>query len=117
MGYSASLLGRLGFADLEPNVELSLARSNLLRTIRVTGYNRLVAANDWGDPLSFGSSLGALLWGRDEGLYYRATGAELAGSGDRGVHFDWRLFAEQQRTAALETQFSLANAVGSREFG
>src|ERR671932_1521840 len=26
MGYSARLLGRLGFADLEPNVELSLAR-------------------------------------------------------------------------------------------
>jgi hypothetical protein len=115
-GYSASLLGRIGLADLEPNVELSLARSNLLRTIRLTGYNRLVAANDWGDPLSFGSSLGALLWGRDEGFYYRASGAELTGSGDRGVHFDWRLFAEQQRTAALETQFSLANAVGNTTF-
>ncbi|MDQ3996336.1 MAG: hypothetical protein M3303_04895, partial [Gemmatimonadota bacterium] len=71
MGYSAAVVGRIGFADLEPNVEVSLARSNLLRTIRVTGYNRLVAANDWGDPLSFGSSLGALLWGRDEGFYYR----------------------------------------------
>ena len=116
MGYSARVVGRLGLADLEPNVELSLARSNLLRTIRVSGYNRLVAANDWGDPLSFGSSLGALLWGRDEGFYYRASGAELAGSGDRGVRFDWRLFAEQQRMAALETQFSLANAVGNTTF-
>ncbi|MFN2565807.1 MAG: ShlB/FhaC/HecB family hemolysin secretion/activation protein, partial [Gemmatimonadaceae bacterium] len=116
MGYSARAVGRLGFADLEPNVELSLARSNLLRTVRVTGYNRLVAANDWGDPLSFGSSLGALLWGRDDGFYYRSSGAELAGSGDRGVHFDWRLFAEQQRTAKVETQFSLANAVGNSSF-
>jgi hypothetical protein len=116
MGYSARLLGRLGVADLEPNVELSLARSNLLRTVRVTGYNRLVAANDWGDPLSFGSSLGALLFGRDEGFYYRASGAELTGTGDRGVHFDWRLFAERERTAALETQFSLANAVGDQTF-
>jgi hypothetical protein len=115
-GYTARVIGRLGFADLEPNVEVSLARSNLLRTIRVTGYNRLVAANDWGDPLSFGSSLGALLWGRDEGFYYRASGAELGGSGDRGVHFDWRVFAEQQRTAALETQFSLASAVGNAKF-
>jgi hypothetical protein len=116
MGYSARVLGRIGFSDLEPNVEVSLLRSNLLRTIRVTGYNRLVASNDWGDPLSFGSSLGALLWGRDDGFYYRASGAELAGSGDRGVHFDWRLFAEQQRTAELETQFSLANAVGNTTF-
>jgi hypothetical protein len=116
MGYSASLVGRLGFADLEPNVEVSVARSNLLRMIRVTGYNRLVAANDWGDPLSFGSSLGALLWGRDDGFYYRSSGAEFSGSGDRGVHFDWRMFAEQQRTAALETQFSLANAVGNTTF-
>jgi hypothetical protein len=116
MGYSARLLGRLGLADVEPNVELSLARSNLLRTIRVTGYNRLVAANDWGDPLSFGSSLGALLFGRDDGFYYRASGAELTGTGDRGIHFDWRLFAERERTAALETQFSLANAVGNTTF-
>ena len=117
LGYSARAMGRIGFADLEPNVELSLARSNLLRTVRVTGYNRLVAAGDWGDPLSFGSSLGALLWGRDEGFYYRSSGAEVAGGGDRGVHFGWRLFAEQQRTAALETQFSLANAVGNTTFG
>jgi hypothetical protein len=117
LGYSADLVGRIGFADLEPNVEASVARSNLLRTLRLTGYNRLVAANDWGDPLSFGSSLGALLWGRDEGFYYRSSGAELSGSGDRGVHFTWRLFAEQQRTAALETQFSLANVVGNTTFG
>jgi hypothetical protein len=115
-GYSAKGVGRVGLADLEPNVELSLARSNLLRTIRVTGYNRLVSASDWGDPLSFGSSLGALLWGRDEGFYYRSSGVELSGSGDRGVHFDWRVFAEQQRTAAVETQFSLANAVGNARF-
>lgn len=115
-GYSAQVVGRIGIADLEPNVELSLARSNLLRTVRVTGYNRLVPANDWGDPFSFGSSFGALFWGRDDGYYYRASGAELSGSGDRGVHLDWRLFAEQQRSAAVETQFSLANAIGNASF-
>ena len=56
------------------------------------------------------------MWGRDDGFYYRSSGAELSGSGDRGVHFTWRLFAEQQRTAALETQFSLAHAVGNATF-
>jgi hypothetical protein len=79
----------------------------------VTGYNRLVAANDWGNPLSFGSSLSALLFGRDEGFYYRASGVELAGAHDprsQGAHFSWRLFAEQERTAKQKTDFSLGAA-------
>ena len=64
---------------VEPNVELSLARTNLTKTIRFTSaYNRLVSASDWGHPLSFGSSFSALMFGRDEGFYYRATGVELA---------------------------------------
>jgi hypothetical protein len=109
-GYTARALGRLGVADFEPNVELTLERSNLAKSVRVTGYNRLVAANDWGNPLSFGSSLSALLFGRDEGFYYRASGVELAGAHDprsQGAHFSWRLFAEQERTAKQKTDFSL----------
>ncbi len=106
-GYTASLLGRIGHADLEPNAELTLARTNLSTTVRGRVYNRLVAANDWGNPLSFGSSLSALLFGRDEGFYYRASGAELEWTRERGTAFSWRLFAERQRTAALENEFSL----------
>jgi hypothetical protein len=106
-GYTASLLGRIGVADLEPNAELSLARTNLVRTMRGRAYNRLVAANDWGNPLSFGSSLSALLFGRDEGFYYRASGVELEWSREGGGLFNWRLFAERQRSAAMENTFSL----------
>ena len=103
-GYTARLLGRIGFADLEPNAELSVSRTNLTRTITLRGYNRLVSANDWGNPLAFGSSLSALLFGRDEGFYYRATGAELEWTREKptGARFSWRLFAEQQRTAKKE---------------
>jgi hypothetical protein len=78
----------------------------------VTAYRRLVAANDWGNPLSFGSSVSALLFGRDEGFYYRAGGIELAGTRDANVGsgdgggLTWRLFAEQQRTAGVSTTFS-----------
>ncbi len=117
-GYSAHALGRIGLADREPNVELTGARSDLRRTISVTAYNRLVAANDWGNPLSTGSSLSALLFGRDEGFYYRASGLELGSAPDEPStgSMTWSVFAEQERTARQRTTFSLARAVRGSEF-
>lgn len=106
-GYLATALARIGSADREPNAELSLARTNLSRTYTLTGYNRLVSASDWGTPLTFGASLSALLFGRDEGFYYRASGVELGFATQRGVQLDWRLFAERHRNAAQETSFSV----------
>lgn len=107
-GLVADATLRFGVADREPNADVGLARTNLAKTVRLGAYNRLVSANDWGNPLSFGSSLSAFLWGRDEGFYYRATGAELTHVSDRGARVEWRLFGEQQRSAAMETSFSLA---------
>jgi hypothetical protein len=112
-GYNARATGRIGFADFEPNVELTLERTNLEKTYALTGYNRLVAANDWGNPLSFGSSVSALLFGRDEGFYYRASGVELTRTRDPrsdGAHIDWRLFLENERAAKQKTSFSLGPA-------
>ncbi len=106
-GYAGSLTARLGVADLEPNAELNVNRSNGATTIGLTGYNRLNAVGDWGDPLSFGSSLSALLFGRDEGFYYRSSGVELTGTNTRGLDYDWRLFAEQERSAAVKNHWSL----------
>jgi hypothetical protein len=105
-GYTASLFGRIGHADGEPNGELTLSRSNLITTIRGRVYNRLVSAGDWGNPLSFGSSVSGFLFGRDEGFYYRASGVELERE-SASTLFSWRLFAERQRTAAVENDFSL----------
>jgi hypothetical protein len=123
-GYSGLAIGRLGFADFEPNLELSLARSNLTKTIRFTAYNRLVSASDWGHPLTFGSSFSALMFGRDEGFYYRASGVDLSrtldGAFGGGAQMGWRLFAEQERTAGVKTNFSVdgddfpANLVAQR---
>jgi hypothetical protein len=112
-GYVARGIGRIGVADFEPNLELTVERTNLERTYAVTGYNRLVAANDWGNPLSFGSSVSAFLFGRDEGFYYRATGAELTRTRDPrsdGARIDWRLFFENERAARQNTNFSLGAA-------
>jgi hypothetical protein len=107
-GYSAMGSVRLGLADLQPNVELRVERSNMSRSWRVGGHHRLVSAGDWGDPLSFGSSMSALLFGRDEGFYYRASGAEVGWTRERGVRWDLRLFGERQATAVQKTEFSLA---------
>jgi len=111
-GYSAKITGRFGLADREPNVELAFARTGMNKSVTITGYNRLVSANDWGSPLSFGSGVSALLFGRDEGFYYRASGAELTWTSTRGTQLDWRLFAEQQRTAAWRTRYSFGGEFG-----
>jgi hypothetical protein len=113
-GYSTHALVRLGVADLSPNGELSLDRTDGRRKIGVGVYRRLVASNDWGDPLGFSSSVSALFFGRDEGFYYRTWGAELKGQKDYGLINDWRLFAEQQFDATVHTEFAIAHPGGVR---
>jgi hypothetical protein len=105
-------LFRLGVADWSPNGEVWLDRTNGRRTIGVAMYRRLVAANDWGDPLGFSSSVSALFFGRDEGFYYRTWGAELRGEKDYGIVRNWRLFAEQNFDAAVHTEFALVHPGG-----
>ncbi|MDQ6870911.1 MAG: hypothetical protein M3037_02740 [Gemmatimonadota bacterium] len=111
-GYSALALFRLGSADHSPNGELSMDRTDGRRTLGVGVYRRLVASNDWGDPLGFSSSLSALFFGRDEGFYYRTWGAELKSQKDYGLINNWRLFAEQQFDATVQTEFSIAHPSG-----
>jgi hypothetical protein len=113
-GYSGQAIARFGFADHEPNIELTATRTNVVKSISVSGYNRLVSANDWGHPLTFGSSFGALMFGRDEGFYYRSTGAELGGMTvgplGSGARLEWRLFAERQRTAVPRASYAVNGA-------
>ena len=110
-GYSVRALGRLGLADLKPNLELTGVRDNMRTAVRVGAYSKLVSANDWGNPLSFGSSLAALLWAGDEGFYYRADGAEMGWTHSAppfgGGRWEARLFVERQRAAQQETDVSL----------
>lgn len=113
-GYSALGVARFGLADREPNAELTLTRSNLTESIHIGGYNKLVSASDWGHPLSFGSSFSALMFGRDEGFYYRASGMEVGGGRDAsfggGTRIEWRGFVENERSAAVHTNFAINGA-------
>ncbi len=108
---SAQAIGRFGLADREPNLELAVTRSNVEHSVHVSGYNRLVSANDWGHPLTFGSGFGALMFGRDEGFYYRATGLELGGARESslggGTRLSWRTFLERERSADVHTDFTV----------
>lgn len=118
-GYTARGQVRLGHADQQLNAELGFDRTTGRRTVYGTVYRRLRAtAPEWGDPLSFGPSLPALFYGRDEGFYFRATGVEVGDRRvDRGSSFSWRLFHEQQRTAgdtSVVNTWTLGRTFGQR---
>lgn len=118
-GYTMNALARIGHADLEPNAEFSIRRTNSRRDVKLTAYRRLAVANDWGDPLTLGASINSLLFARDDGFYYRAMGGEmtgtLAGKIDK-LPITWRLFAERQDSAAVETQESVSRAISGTRF-
>ena len=120
-GYTLNAVGRIGHADLHANGELSLARSNGARSVTATVYHRLAATNpEWGGGLSLGPSLPAFIYGRDEGFYYRTTGAELSERRERrrGA-LEYKLFIEKQWTAGdtnVVNTFSLAKLLADRRF-
>lgn len=113
-GYTGMAMVRMGAADRIVNGELAVERAAGTRAVGLGGYRRLAAANDWGDPLAFGPSLSAVLFGRDEGFYYRTLGAELTGRSREWLR--WRLFYERQETAERETDFSIYNLFGDHDF-
>jgi len=106
-GLQGRALGRVSLADRQLNGELTLRRLGARSPSMLTVYRRLAVSSDFGSPLSFGASLAALLYGRDEGFYHRSWGAELTGRESKGRGLDWRLFVEQQSTADLATRWSL----------
>ncbi len=104
---------RIGVADLEPNAELQFRRDPRGVAWTFGAYRRLSAMDESTRPLGLGNSFNALFFGRDDGEYYRATGAaiELAPSDPADRAWSVRIYAEQQRTAAVETDFSLAHVL------
>lgn len=120
-GYTLRGVGRIGHADLHANGELSLLRSNGARTVTGTVYHRLAATNpEWAGALTLAPSVPALLYGRDEGFYYRTYGVELGERREqRRGSLEYTLFLERQWTAGdsdVVNTFSLARAFGDRRF-
>jgi len=109
---------RLGTADLEPDVVLGATREGPVSRFRVAAYRRLDAVDFPSGALGLGNSLSALLFGRDDGHYYRSLGAELtrAPAGD-AAGVSWRVFAERQSAAEKSTDWSLPSLWSDRRFG
>lgn len=113
-GYTASGTARIGVADWQPNAEVRLARSNGRTTLQGAVYRRLAYTNDFGNPLSLGSSMASLLYGRDEGFYYRTLGAEATWVKQRANgQLTWRAFGERHDDAEKRWNFNVANAFSS----
>lgn len=100
-------LARIGVADWEPNFELGLTRPTANARFRLGAYRRLAAANPDTDPFTALHSATAFFFGRDDGEYYRTLGVELTGRNANRGWWSWRLYAERQDSARVETTFSI----------
>lgn len=120
-GYRLLAEGRIGHADLHLNGEFAVERSNGRRTVRGTAYHRLSASNpEWAGALTWGASMPALLYARDEGSYFRNFGFELTDRRESAKSMvTARLFLERQWTAGDSTvvnTFSIPRLFGDRRF-
>lgn len=111
-------VARIGVGDLEPAAELGITRETLGRRTRLAGYRRLAPFEPESRALSLGGSLNALLFGRDEADYFRASGAEITSEPAREGRwsYSWRLFGEHQHPVSRTTQFTLARAWDDEPF-
>ncbi|HSJ23540.1 MAG TPA: hypothetical protein VK929_02575 [Longimicrobiales bacterium] len=105
-------VGRIGAADLHPNAELLLRRETMRRTLELRGYHQLATVDESRRALGAGNSLSALLLGRDEGEYFRATGASvtLAPPAHRRRAWDIRLYAEAHGDVERGTHIAVPRA-------
>jgi hypothetical protein len=98
---------RLGVADWQPDVQVGATRTGVASRQRLAAYRRLGAVDFAPRALGPGNSLSALLFGRDDGNYYRSLGVELLRSPAAEQGLSWRLFAEHQTEAEKSTDWSL----------
>ncbi|HKJ92471.1 MAG TPA: BamA/TamA family outer membrane protein, partial [Longimicrobiales bacterium] len=106
---TATATGHIGLADLDPNVGLALRRASDRRSIELDLYHQLTTVDERDRALGPGNSLSALLFGLDDGEYYRTTGARLtlAPPPDRRVNASWSIYAERQAPARRGTDLAL----------
>lgn len=109
---SLSLEPFLGFADLEPKARVSATRETLRRAVALGGYRELRPVSRRGRHLGLGNSLGALLWGRDDGEYFMASGADVTVTPPSAERESWRvrLYAERHEDVDNGTDFAVTHA-------
>jgi hypothetical protein len=104
---------RIATTDGTPDLEGGIVRETGALRLRLAGYYRVAAVDPNARSLGIGNSLNALVLGRDDGDYFRGTGAELtiAPPITLSQRYTIRLYAEQQRFARKWTDFSIPHAI------
>jgi hypothetical protein len=115
-----SLTGSLwmGTAEPIPGFAVDLARTRLSGSDRVGIYRRVDAFAPEDRPFSKGSSISAFAFGRDDGDYYQTLGAALSTDMSLrwNVQLGTRLYVEQQRPMAKQTDASIPGWTADRLF-
>ncbi len=112
---SVTATARVGVADVEPDVRLDVTHETLRRSVTASLYNELADVDQDRRHLGAGNSLTALLFGRDDGDYYRRSGASIEwrppAADRRSYHV--RAYAEYDRAAEANTDFALWHVASS----
>ena len=113
--YNFEAEGFFGLADLDAKVRLDFERRSVRRRLRLGIYHELTTTDPRGGYLEFGNSVHALLFGRDEGEYYRALGADFTWRPPVGAResFEFRAYAERQESVSSQIGFALYHALDS----
>lgn len=104
-----------GVADLEPKAKLTLTRNSYGSSVALSGYRDLQAVDPRGRYLDFGNSVMAFLFGRDDGEYFLASGADLRIGPSAEARQSWglRLYGERQRSVETNTDVALSRLLDS----
>ena len=104
----------MGIGTWVPDARLGLTWQSAQHRLSLSGYHRVEEVDPRARNLSIGSTLNALLFGRDDGDYYRMSGARLRWQ-PTGVRRGWyylTLSAEEHRALPNQVDFSFAELVG-----
>ena len=110
--YSLDATGFFGFTDRSAKVRVDVERQTVLRRVGLGAYHELRATETGSGYLGPGNSLDALLFGRDSGEYFGATGADFTWRPSAAARqsFLVRAFVERQRPVTSNTGFALIRA-------
>ena len=104
--------GFFGFADLQPKARLDLEWASVRRRVTLGGFREVRPVNPRGRHLGLGNSLNALLFGRDFGEYFLATGVDLRWRPPEVARqsFEVRLYGARHHELGNKVGFALFHA-------
>jgi hypothetical protein len=108
---------RLGTADLTPEARLDVTRERLRSRVTLSVFHELAAVDEDARHLDVGNSLMAAVVGRDDGDYYRRSGAWLEWTPPAAARQTLRVraYGEYHQPVGTNTDLSLFH-IGSRSW-